>query len=81
MTSVLLALLAVSPLSPFLQEAVDRGDVVGVVALVISSDRVVYHEAFGKQDVGRGIPMAGGLDLLHRVNDEAHHIGRSDDAR
>jgi CubicO group peptidase (beta-lactamase class C family) len=58
MTSVLLALLAVSPLSPFLQEAVDRGDVVGVVALVISSDRVVYHEAFGKQDVGRGIPMA-----------------------
>jgi CubicO group peptidase (beta-lactamase class C family) len=43
-----------------LQEAVDRGDPVGVVALVISGDRVVYHEAFGKQDVGRGVPMAPG---------------------
>jgi len=27
----------------------------GVLALVISGDRVVYHETFGKQDVGRGV--------------------------
>lgn len=57
MTSLLLALLSLSPLSSFLQEAVDRRDVTGVVALVISGDRVVYHEAFGMQDVGRGIAM------------------------
>ena len=43
---LLLALLSASPLSSFLQEAVERGDVAGVVALVISGDRVVYHEAF-----------------------------------
>src|SRR5512142_1968619 len=58
MSYLLLALVAASPLSSFLQEAVDRGDVAGVVALVMSGDRIAYHEAFGKQDVGRGIPMA-----------------------
>jgi CubicO group peptidase (beta-lactamase class C family) len=60
MTCLLLALVSVSSLSSFLQEAVDRGDVPGVVALVISGDRVVYHEAFGKQDVGRGVAMERG---------------------
>ena len=56
---LLLALLSASPLSSFLQEAVKRGDVAGVVALVVAGDRVVYHKAFGKQDVGRDIAMRG----------------------
>ena len=60
MTSLLLALLSLSSLSSFLQEAVDHGDVTGVVALVISDERIIYHEAFGKQDVGRGVPMERG---------------------
>src|SRR5712664_99030 len=60
MTSLLLALLSLSSLSSFLQEAVDRGDVAGVVALVISDDRITYHEAFGKQDAGRDAPIDRG---------------------
>jgi methyl acetate hydrolase len=62
---LLLALLSASPLSSFLQEAVERGDVAGVVALVISDGVIVYHEAFGKQDVGRSIPMA--RDSIFRI--------------
>jgi CubicO group peptidase (beta-lactamase class C family) len=39
--------------------------VASVVALVISGARVVYHESFGKQDVGRDIPMA--RDSIFRI--------------
>src|SRR5438445_2665960 len=60
MTSLLLALLSLSSLSSFLQEAVDHGDVTGMVALIISDERIMYHEAFGKQDVGRDVPMDRG---------------------
>ncbi len=65
MTALLPALVTASPLSSFLQEAVDRGDAAGVVALVISGDRIVYLEAFGKQDVGRSLPMK--RDSIFRI--------------
>src|SRR5262245_39563006 len=40
------------------QSAVDKGEIPGVVAAVVNRDRVLYLRAFGKQDVGRGIPMS-----------------------
>jgi CubicO group peptidase (beta-lactamase class C family) len=49
----------------FLQAAVDRGAVPGMVALVLDRRGVIYHEAFGKQDVGRNIPMA--RDTIFRI--------------
>jgi CubicO group peptidase (beta-lactamase class C family) len=45
-------------ISAFLKDAVDKGQVPGIVALVVGRDGVVYHEAFGKQDVGKNVPMA-----------------------
>ena len=45
-------------ISAFLKDAVDKGQVPGMVALVVGRDGVIYHEAFGKQDVGRNVPMA-----------------------
>jgi methyl acetate hydrolase len=41
----------------FLKGAVARGDVPGVVVLVTGPDRVLYHEAFGKMNVAKGIDM------------------------
>jgi hypothetical protein len=35
--------------SSFLAESMSRGDVPGVVVLVAAPDRVLYHEAFGKE--------------------------------
>lgn len=44
-------------LSQFLSAAVDRGDVPGVVALVVNKDGVLYERAFGKLDVARNVAM------------------------
>jgi len=44
-------------LSGVLKDAVSRGVVPGVVAIVVSRDRVLYHEAFGKMNVAKGIQM------------------------
>jgi len=41
----------------FLKAATDRGDVPGVVVLVTGPDRVLYHEAFGKMSITRGLEM------------------------
>ena len=54
-----------SAITAFLQAAVDRGAVPGMVALVVDRRGVIYHEAFGKQDVGRNIPMA--RDTIFRI--------------
>jgi CubicO group peptidase (beta-lactamase class C family) len=40
-----------------LREAVQRGDVPGVVAMVATPDSITYHGAFGKRDVRAGVPM------------------------
>lgn len=39
------------------QEAVERGDLVGAVVLVVRHGRVVLHEAIGLRDKERGLPM------------------------
>ena len=52
-------------ISAFLKDAVDKGQVPGIVALVVGRDGVIYHEAFGKQDVGRNVPMA--KDSIFRI--------------
>src|SRR5689334_157842 len=54
-----------SAITTFLQSAVDRGEVPGIVALVVDRNGVVYHEAFGQQDVGKNIPMA--KDSIFRI--------------
>jgi methyl acetate hydrolase len=47
------------------QQAVDSKDIPGVVAAVVNRDRVLYLQAFGKQDVGRDIPMS--TDTVFRI--------------
>jgi CubicO group peptidase (beta-lactamase class C family) len=44
-------------LGTFLKAAVDRGDVPGVVVLVTGPDGVLYHEAFGKMSIAKGLEM------------------------
>jgi CubicO group peptidase (beta-lactamase class C family) len=44
-------------LSSFLAEAVSRGEVPGVVVLVVAPDLVLYHEAFGRMNVAQGVDM------------------------
>lgn len=51
--------------STFLADAVSRGDVPGVVALVVDRDTVLYHEAFGKMNVAKNVPMA--KDTIFRI--------------
>ena len=41
----------------FVKSAIARGDVPGAVVLVTSPDHVLYHEAFGKMNVAKGVDM------------------------
>ena len=52
-------------ISRMFQAAVDKGEVPGVVAAVTNRERVLYLEAFGKQDAARGVPMA--KDTIFRI--------------
>jgi CubicO group peptidase (beta-lactamase class C family) len=52
-------------ISRMFQAAVDQGEIPGVVAAVTNRDRVLYLEAFGKQDAARGVPMA--KDTVFRI--------------
>jgi CubicO group peptidase (beta-lactamase class C family) len=52
-------------LSSFLAEAVSRGEVPGVVVLVVAPNRVLYHEAFGKMNVAQGVGMR--KDAIFRI--------------
>jgi CubicO group peptidase (beta-lactamase class C family) len=54
-----------SALSTFFADAVARGDVPGMVALVVDRDKVLYHEAFGKQNVAKNVPME--KDTIFRI--------------
>jgi methyl acetate hydrolase len=54
-----------SALSTFFNDAVVRGDVPGVVALVVDRDKLLYHEAFGKMNVAKNVPMA--KDTIFRI--------------
>jgi methyl acetate hydrolase len=44
-------------ISSFVKDAVARGDVPGAVVLVTAPDRVLYHEAFGKMSITKGLDM------------------------
>ena len=61
-----------SALSTFFTDAVARGDVPGVVALVVDRDKVLYHEAFGKQNVAKNVPMALATNTPTRRLRSAH---------
>src|SRR5213075_2340286 len=52
-------------LSAFLEAAVARGEVPGVVAMVVGRDRIIYEGAFGKRDVGRNADMS--TDTIFRI--------------
>jgi CubicO group peptidase (beta-lactamase class C family) len=52
-------------LSTFFADAVARGDVPGVVAIVVDRDKVLYHEAFGKMNTTKNVPMA--KDTIFRI--------------
>jgi CubicO group peptidase (beta-lactamase class C family) len=44
-------------LSAFLRDAVARGEVPAIVAMVVGPDEVLYHEAFGKLNAARNIEL------------------------
>ena len=52
-------------LSTFFADSVTRGEVPGVVAIVVDRDRVLYHEAFGKMNVAKNVPMS--KDTIFRI--------------
>jgi methyl acetate hydrolase len=52
-------------LTSFLQAAVRRGDVPGVVAMVVNKDGVLYHDAAGKLNVARSLTMP--KDAIFRI--------------
>ena len=56
---------AAAAMARMFQAAVDKGEIPGVVAAVTNKDRIVYLEAFGKQDVAKAIPMS--RDTLFRI--------------
>jgi CubicO group peptidase (beta-lactamase class C family) len=60
-----LAASGTTALSQFFNEIVSRGDVPGIVAIVVSPDEVLYHEAFGKMNVARNLPMQ--KDTIFRI--------------
>ncbi len=48
-----------------LQQAVESGDIPGVVAIVANKDHVLYHQAFGKMDVANDLAM--GKDSIFNI--------------
>jgi len=52
-------------LSQFFTDVIARGDVPGIVAIVVGPDKVLYHEAFGKMNVAKNTPMA--KDTIFRI--------------
>ena len=52
-------------LSTLLGDAVARGDVPGVVAMVVGRDRILYEGAFGKRNVTRDADMT--IDTIFRI--------------
>ena len=55
----------VAAIDRMFQAAVDKGEIPGAVAAVMNKDRMLYLEAFGRQDVAKGIPMSN--DTVFRI--------------
>ncbi len=47
----------VSQIDILLSQAIDKGDLVGVEAIVATPDDIIYHNAFGKKDVRNNIDL------------------------
>ncbi len=62
---LLLTSTGATALSTFFADSVSRGDVPGVVAIVVDRDKVLYHEAFGKMNTAKNVPMA--KDTIFRI--------------
>jgi CubicO group peptidase (beta-lactamase class C family) len=45
-------------ISATVREAIASADVPGAVVMVVAPDRVLYHEAFGRMNTARNVPMA-----------------------
>jgi methyl acetate hydrolase len=56
---------AAAAIDRMFRSAVDKGEIPGVVAAVTNKDRILYLKAFGKQNVGQGIPMS--RDTVFRI--------------
>jgi methyl acetate hydrolase len=52
-------------LTQFFGDVIARGDVPGIVAIVVDPNRVLYHEAFGKMNVAQNKPMM--KDTIFRI--------------
>ena len=52
-------------ISPFLEDAVERGRAPGLVAIVAQRDHILYHQAFGKMDVANDVAMRE--DTIFRI--------------
>ena len=52
-------------ITPMMKDLVDRGRVAGTVTLVARNGKVVYHEAAGRRDVEKNVPMT--TDSLFRI--------------
>lgn len=51
--------------TPYMRGLVDQGRLAGTVTLVARNGKVVYHEAAGRRDVDRNVPMT--TDTLFRI--------------
>ena len=49
----------------FAAKATERGDVPGIVTLIVNREGVLYEGAAGKQDVARGVVMP--VDAIFRI--------------
>src|SRR5574342_635666 len=47
----------ITEIDALFKRAVNEGTVPGVVAIVTSKDRILYHNAFGLRDIANGRPM------------------------
>jgi hypothetical protein len=59
---------------------VERQLIPGAVLTIARAGRVGYAEAFGWRDREAGVPDDGGCDLPGRLDDQADHLGRGNDA-
>jgi methyl acetate hydrolase len=55
----------IASLDQFLNDTVAKQELPGVVAAVVNKERILYLNAFGKQNVGQNIPMA--KDTIFRI--------------
>ncbi len=55
----------IAQIDQLLQDAVDRKEIPGVVAIVANRDRILYHQGFGKMDVMNDVEMQ--KDAIFRI--------------